>query len=906
MYRIEGKTLIGVSYRVLESAVPPLSEGDDEPVGSFGWIGGACEAPNRGDRYVVEFLGKRDFRILAYVDRYGRAFTTDVPVTMPPARTPDLDFARFSEQPLEDEERGCVEVFDDSDKRQVAQYVFRRGRYTLFDSWFNFGGLGEDLVYDDVMARAYFAFVYRPAHGGAPVPARGMEKSVSGLRDGRLMPALRGVVSIVDQAERDPALRPPALLSCLSRWLDEAGFKQIDARGVPDNALRLVRAKRYSDTFYISAGNETKIVSTREIWALEGALNRFLLVGEALGEKCEGASERDCARMDDKIFETAPNGAVTCNLGCSMPAGAPGGEWETRAAICAGVERIRIPVRMDMSLRLDVEAGVAAFLLTVPDAGLMPASHWEDADVTKDGLAGLTKSFRPQREAQARRYAMRLGIAVASAVFEAAPGIKQVDVTARPLDAALGEEGADGQAPKTYYHVSFDRELFEDVVAVGVARSSDPRAFFERAGAIFDPADVDPFASVRELDSARLRRLSPESVDVSVPTSCIEDLGAFSTVDLRIDYEAYRRRIGERLADRIVSCDGALDAIRVAREEEEAAEARGDDKTAEACTRLMAALAEGTVDMKDQNDVVGRFLGDDRCLVALGQAHKLGEEDSKAAVDLLADAIAEAAALDGFVDGNRTVYRCFDSYASRVLYNQSLVQAYGRVTPHFPEGVVNLRTVAASDVGRDVQMCPDSFYLCHLEIVRLLERSFERAEDALRYGRRAIEIAPSTAAGYRQLGRAYMLVGDMGSAASVLKDGLSVALQPNDVAVLYYQLAYVLWKAGDADAATACYMKSLKVSPVVALQATAELQELVGETKTSLPAREEVDAALVEQHIPVAPTDDTLDALERGAVAATDAGAFAVARNLLALRLRYRTDDALVSVLQSLEDPPAR
>jgi tetratricopeptide (TPR) repeat protein len=284
---------------------------------------------------------------------------------------------------------------------------------------------------------------------------------------------------------------------------------------------------------------------------------------------------------------------------------------------------------------------------------------------------------------------------------------------------------------------------------------------------------------------------------------------------------------------------------------------------------------------------VGRFLGEDRCLVALGRARTLAATDQEAAVQVLIDAVGEAAALDGFVDGATTVYRSFDSYASRVLYNRA---RRGAGDPQR----------AAADADKRVELVPDSYYLCHLEITQLLEHSFERTEEALRFGQRAIEIGPATAAGYRQLGRAYMLVGDMENAASVLQEGLLVAVQPSDIAMAYYQLAYVLWKAGRPQAGAVCYVKSLMTSSSMALQATAELQELVEETGVPLPAREAVDEELAAHAVPVAPTTEVIEALGSAAAAATDAGLFPVARNLLALRLRYRPDDALVNVLRSL------
>lgn len=147
-----------------------------------------------------------------------------------------------------------------------------------------------------------------------------------------------------------------------------------------------------------------------------------------------------------------------------------------------------------------------------------------------------------------------------------------------------------------------------------------------------------------------------------------------------------------------------------------------------------------------------------------------------------------------------------------------------------------------------------------------------------------------------------MLVGDMENAAGVLQDGLRIATQPNEIAVAYYQLAYVLWKAGRAQDGAACYLKSISISPVMAVQATAELQELVEETGATIVAREDIDEELEKADLVVSPTAEVLDVLGEGAARATDAGLFPVARNLLAIRLRYRPDDALVNVLRSLEE----
>ncbi len=913
-------SLLGASRRVLPDAVVPVAPAcAGSPAPTYGWIAGACASPSKGDRYVVEFAGKREFRILAYVDRFGRVFTVDHPIVSPPARKPDLDFARFTEQEAAGEERGCVEVrTDEGEGRQVAQYTRRRDRYTFSDTWFDFGPYAADLSYDDALARAYLAFVHRPALGGAEVPTRGIGFVHEHLRDEKLLPGLRAIVDDVRRAGADPVVRPPALARSLVRWLEDAGLDDLSASAVPDDALRLVKTVRYANLYYVAVEDEDAPVSRRTVWALEAALNRFSLVEKAFGDRAPLATDADCARWDAYLIETAGAQPLAGEPIAGAPVGADGGEWEVRCRVSAVLERLKLPVRIEARLQANVAEGLAAFMLTVPDAALMPAQTWVDAP-TGSGWVDVAEA---QRDAQARRYAMHFGLALAAAAFEASPSLRRVDVAACPLGdepaAGAAEEVASergGEFPSdregtAYYQVAFSRQVYEEQGRFRAALAGDPSSLFSLCEAVADLPAADPFALVAALPSTVRRRELPEMEDGALPEAARPVLGAEEARDLRIAAEARRRRIGEGLADRVARAASATEAIRAVREEQDAAEARGDDLTASACTRLMAALAEGELDTEDQNAVVVCFLGEDRCLAALGRARTLAQGDPEKAVAVLMDAVAETAALDGYVDGAATVYRSFDSYAARVLYERALRAARLGRSDAAPIGadataspaVPALAARAAADAGKRVELAPDSFYLCHLEIVTLLERSFERVDDALRYGQRAIELAPSTAGGYRQLGRAYMLVGDMDNAAAVLDACLHVAVQPGDVAVAYYQLAYALWKAGKPRAGAACYLKSVMTSPVVALQAMAELKELADEHGIEPIEREAVDGELREAGIVVAPVDEVFETLDAGAAAAVDAGLFPVARNLLSLRLHYRPDDALVNVLRSLEE----
>ncbi len=924
VYRIGASKMMLGAYRILPDAVPPVSAEPDggTPSGAsfpaYGWVMGVFPSPSKGDRYLVEFVGKRLLRILAYADRYGRVFSTDRPLEAPPARSPEMEFLRSTADSASMEEQGFIEVRGEEGlSRQGGRYRCQHGRYSLFDSWYNFGPYGADLCYDDALARAYLALSYRPRIGGARVPSRGVGVVRDRLRDGKLLPSLEAIMADIRSAEADPLLNPPALLCVLAHWLEEAGLEGIMARKVPVGALRLVRTTQYANTYYVSLEEAGAPVSRREIWALEAALNRYLLLDEAFGEQASLATKGDCSRWDEYLTETVGTQELSSTRAKGVPAGAPDGEWELRYGISAAIERLRLPFRIDAQLQVNALEGVVALDLTVPDAALMASWRW-DEDLSHAGPTdGRIPLSWEEREACSRRYAMHLCLALVTAAFAASEVVQRVDVVARPFkDEHTGEDDvSDGdrefpadEGLPAYFQVTFLRALFADADRFGAALTGDPLPLLVQAGAVFEVPAADPFAVVDAFPAARTRALLPEAVDEPLPLAAKTVLGAERARDVRIDFSAYRRKIGEGIADRVARASSATEAIRIVREEQAAAEERDDDRTATAATRLMAALAEGSLDTEDQNAIVSRFLGEDRCLAALGRARGYARQDPEKAAAVLTDAINEAAALDGYVDGAATVYRSFDSYVARVLYNRARAEAAetesyaGGGLPASPNGILLPEEAAAADAGKRLELVPASFYLCHLEVVRLLEHSFERTDEALRYGRNALRVGPTTPAGYRQLGRAYMLVGDMDNAISVLRAGLHVALQPGDIAVAYYQLAYALWKTGESHLGAACYLKSIMTSPVVSLQAAAELRELIDEQGVDPIEHEDVDGMLSDAGIALAPIDEAMSVLDEGSAVAVDAGLFPVAHSLLSLRLHYRPDDALMNVLRSLGD----
>lgn len=951
VYRIDGRVgLFGTRLQVLPDAVMPLP-GGPASTSSFGWIRDAAITPSAGDIYLVEFIAENKFRIWGYVDCYGRAFVTDRPLFAPPARDPDILFSRpwDGKSPSDfgtlvmpnarfkcDEEiRGTVQLRDKRGVRQVACFSLKNGRYSLCDSWCDFGTHSDDLTYHEALARCFFAFTFRPLLGGARVPARGLGEIMESLDSETPFEDLLGALHDIRSAAIDPAMQPPSLALLLASWLHDANAMGVLAGAQTDGlnapSLRFVRARRYSDTYFLGRGEGGDGIPDATIWAIESAINRFVLIARTVDQdsagKCNDASNQDiseidaCGAIDMQLFEAvavqAPCAAHPADENAAVPNRA--GEWDVRRSIGESIERFQLPVRFAVEYRVDVRCGKVAFEVVVPPAQLMPqrvyssqAGSWVDQpDVV--------------RQRMALRYAEHVGMMLAAAAFHAGCAIDEVAVCARELDAAgVGEiDGGEptvsvggepaacdrslgssvligsssiftsgyGDDEKPLYQVKFTRSICEGA-HFREALDGDPESLFAECGARFgeDASDFSLDDAV-DAESKRIRGELPEVGSLAFGPREAKAFGAESLRDLRIHSDAQLRHAGERLADAIARATSTTEAIRLAQAEQNAAD---DPRAFEACTRLMTDLLEGKIDAHDQNALVSCFMGEDPYLNALRQARAVAQADPHRAASILREAIRQAEESNRFADNSEAVHRMFDSYASRIIYNRerqgSAPWRSGLAFPH-------------PDEGRRVELLPSSLAMCYLESVRLLEESFSHAEEAVQFGLRCIQVAPTYTPAYRQTARAYMLMGDVSTSSRTLRRCLEIATQPDEIALAYYQLAYVEWKAGKTALGVACYMKSMMIAPIYLAQCTIEMHRLMAETGQGPIDREDVDAILAGEGVPIAPLDSLLDALDDAMRTAIDDNIFQVGQPLLALRLFYRPDDALVNVHKSLNAP---
>ena len=127
IFEADKASLIFAKKHELPLAMPPCA--GFAPQNPYGWVSGARPAPGKDEKYIVEFLGKTTYRVIAYFDKFARVFAVDQPITYPPAQTPDLTVSHYPERSGKACQRGCIEVLDpNGEMRLVAEYRFERGR----------------------------------------------------------------------------------------------------------------------------------------------------------------------------------------------------------------------------------------------------------------------------------------------------------------------------------------------------------------------------------------------------------------------------------------------------------------------------------------------------------------------------------------------------------------------------------------------------------------------------------------------------------------------------------------------------------------------------------------------------------------------------------------------------------
>ena len=657
-----------------------------------------------------------------------------------------------------------------------------------------------------------------------------------------------------------PALPPSALEVHLATRLVESGLLETD---VDLPALHVVRP-RNSGLFYLRVDEpQTPYLAKLRVLRIEAALNAALLASHVLDDPNDATVE-ELVRMEQRVARSITSQALELAGRTGAPAH---GEWEVREALSFGIEAMRLPHRLTARFRVNVTNGVAAF-----EVDLVPASVWPESAYV-DGLGVVPATLEMRRRA-ASDYNARLAVLLAGYALAACPQLREVWV-AGVIDGP--------REHACHYSVRLGRELMEGLDLNDVR---DPIAVLRSAGAVLSERDrtLGPVKQGFSLEDEAL--CPPERHDpVELSERALDDeaargLGCERVVGLGVDEAARRRAVARELARELGgSTERNVRAIL------SAARRDGHGDVVEAAQRCVSRLIEGTLEDDPLAIEEALVAGDDLTATCSRARERLVGRDVEAAGRLADEALLPVDGLGAYDGADGTRWLSFGSYTERVLYNR-LVAAPGERAALAPAAYPEAHTIAA---------------------VSALARG--RVDEALAHARRASEVAPLSPQASLNLSQCLEAAGDADGAEQELSRLLSLAHDAESVGVGYLQMAQLQWQRGKVLAAQACYQRATRHLGAPALVAGLAVVALLGHVGASAGGEltaDQADSVLLAAGIPLAPTEAVCAALLEAARAATDAGLFGVARDLVRSLCGLSRDDVTYGLYRSLEGEPDR
>ncbi|MEE0027732.1 MAG: hypothetical protein U0J70_09080, partial [Atopobiaceae bacterium] len=258
------------------------------------------------------------------------------------------------------------------------------------------------------------------------------------------------------------------------------------------------------------------------------------------------------------------------------------------------------------------------------------------------------------------------------------------------------------------------------------------------------------------------------------------------------------------------------------------------------------------------------------------------------ALDVLRSALGPLEAEGRYVDSPTVAYRNFDSFTERVMYNR----------------------LNRND-KRSVVLVPDAYPVAHLTLSALYSSASTEDESyleaALSHAQRALDVAPLSSAANLGVAACLEALDKTKEAQDLLRSFLSTAYHNQSMGMAYFRLASLLWHDGDHLAGRACYYQAARTFPPLFPFIVTEYQTLAmqsGDNESYEMSEEQVEEALRQANIPLAPTQDMAYALYDGATASVDAEVFPVAHDLLTSLEALTGDDVIHGIRMSLENEP--
>ncbi len=203
--------------------------------------------------------------IVAYIDAYGRVFSTGSIQTMPPARMPEIQFMRYENAPTtteapasgsevsadaalsepaetdaETSRNGCIEVAVSKTKTsRLAEYIEAPPQtFAIIGARVNFGIEASGLSLAVACAVVFLSLWLFPRNEGISLVSVNVKDVLGHLRSPDLFETIDTFIDDALQSESHPLLIPPGLITYTAYALHSAGLQHLSASDVAAAVMR--------------------------------------------------------------------------------------------------------------------------------------------------------------------------------------------------------------------------------------------------------------------------------------------------------------------------------------------------------------------------------------------------------------------------------------------------------------------------------------------------------------------------------------------------------------------------------------------------------------------------------------------------------------------------------------------
>ncbi len=670
----------------------------------------------------------------------------------------------------------------------------------------------------------------------------------------------------------------------LTRRLDEADIASWEENDTP--WVRII-IPSHSGMFYLQTLPRIEFGWHLKALRVESALNAARFAYDYLDDPA-AASEEELMRVEQRFISSVCAQVSDINSSdwsyLAMPwqtgwGPSERGEWAVRCSLSESIETLKVPHRLVANFRSNVAEGDVAIEIDATPARVFARTAFVD------GL-GIVPTTSHMRGREASKYAARMGILLANCAFRASERVRRVWV-------ALVRSNPSSRS--CLWWACFDRRVFSHLRMDAIG---DPLDAISRLGAtlsleneVLQPVDQGFYLEDERFCPSRRHDLWQMS-ERSLPPSAALHLGTSRVSGLVIHEELLRTIVADD-ALRGIPQSQTHNATQVGvRSILEAAHKTSDMNVWGAAERVAAKLVDGSLALDDEEALREELIAGDPLSRAVKNAQQsLANERPDVALEQLRAALAPIDGTGAYADSPSTVYRSFDSFAERALYNR----------------------LNAND-RRCIILVPDAYVIAHLLVSSiLLSRSLSEeaakeddADRALAHARRAHEVAPLATSAFLGTIACLERTGNLADAESALRDMLEVAHDPQGIGLAYYRMAAIQWQLGHHAACIACYQLAAGLMPSLIPIIMAERHMLSRDDHSISSALEpsEVELALSEQKIPLAPTPRISFLIYDCATASIDAEVFPLAHDLMRILESFTGDDVIHGIRNSLEHEP--